>query len=82
MLKYRKQYDPSESLKVKKRKKAGKYSSIIEDFGIKKNEGVDPEEEERKQMEDDAINNTSSPVKMNESPHFSDKYNKSPLEFN
>jgi hypothetical protein len=39
MLKYRKQYDPSESLKVKKRKKAGKYSSIIEDFGIKNNEG-------------------------------------------
>ena len=48
MLKYRKQYDASESLKVKKRKKAGKYSSIIEDFGIKNNEDVDQEEEERR----------------------------------
>ena len=44
MLKYRKQYDPSESLKVKKRKKAGKYSSIVEDFGMTNNEVEDQEE--------------------------------------
>jgi hypothetical protein len=73
MLKYRKQYDPSESLKVKKRKKAGKYSSIIEDFGIKNTEGEHQEAQERKQMENDAKNNTSSPVKINDSPgRFSD----------
>jgi hypothetical protein len=44
MLKYRKQYDPSESLKVKKRKKAGKYASIVEDFGIKNTEAENQEE--------------------------------------
>ncbi len=47
MLKYRKQYDASESLKVKKRKKAGKYSSIVEDFGIKNTEVENQEEQER-----------------------------------
>lgn len=41
MLKYRKMYDASESLKVKKRKKAGKYASMIEDFGIKNDTNED-----------------------------------------
>lgn len=83
MLKYRKQYDPSESLKVKKRKKAGKYSSIIEDFGIKNETTTeDHEEEERRQMEDDANNNTTSPVKINDTPsNFVDIQSKSPREF-
>ena len=69
MLKYRKMYDASESLKVKKRKKTGKYASMIEDFGIKNDTNEDQEREERRLMEDDAKNNTTSPVKLNSSPN-------------
>ena len=82
MLKYRKQYDPSESLKVKKRKKAGKYSSIVEDFGIKNTEVENQEEQERKQMEADAKNNTSSPVKLNDSTGRFSEMDNSNREFN
>jgi len=65
MLKYRKLFSPSESLKVKKRKKNGKFSSLIEDFNIKVHDGADNhEEEERKEMEQYAKNNNTSPVKM------------------
>ncbi len=69
MLKYRKMYDASESLKVKKRKKTGKYASMIEDFGFKNDTNEDQEREERRLMEDDAKNNTTSPVKLNSSPN-------------
>jgi hypothetical protein len=82
MLKYRKQYDASESLKVKKRKKAGKYSSIVEDFGIKNTEVENQEEQERKQMENDAKNNTTSPVKMNDTPGRFSELGNSNREFN
>lgn len=70
MLKYRKLFSPSDSLKVKKRKKNGKFSSLMQDFNIKLNEGGDNhEEEEKKEMEEDAKNNNTSPVKMNLDSH-------------
>lgn len=77
MLKYRKMFSPSDSLKVKKRKKNGKYSSIVEDFGIKVHE-ENQEEEERKEMEQDAQNNKSSPVKMNDTKNSFEGFSRSP----
>ena len=42
-LKLRKLYDQSDSLKVKKKKRAGKYAGIVDDFGIQSTK-IDDEE--------------------------------------
>jgi hypothetical protein len=77
MLRYRKMFSPSESLKVKKRKKNGKFSSLIEDFGIRVHE--DNQEDEKKEMEQDMQNYNSSPVKMMvETQNSFEGYSKSP----
>jgi hypothetical protein len=53
-------FDQSESLKVKKKKKAGKYAGIMEDFGIKVQ--VDNEEEEYMKGDTTGLNAAGSDI--------------------